>query len=207
MKKTVKKLRVNLRDQPALEPFETREIEQILQEAYEKSRARQEELLQATYEEAAQIMADAIKQARQEQRAELNKNRQVFTDTILQITREILQQVIPSQVNDILIDDLTTSIWTLGEDDVQRLNTIRGSLEDKSPIIDLNRRRAPLTIEQQSKLYNTFSALADKDGRNNQCMKWNPASSLGVRAHVETLYSITQSSPMWRIYAPRSTKF
>jgi len=30
------------------------EIEQILQEAYEKSRARQEELLQATYEEAAQ---------------------------------------------------------------------------------------------------------------------------------------------------------
>jgi len=56
------------------------EIEQILQEAYEKNKVKQEELLQATYEEAMQIMANAIQQAKQEQRAELNKNRQVFTD-------------------------------------------------------------------------------------------------------------------------------
>ena len=157
------------------------EIEQILQEAYEKSRARQEELLQATYEEAAQIMADAIKQARQEQRAELNKNRQVFTDTILQITGEILQQVIPPQVNDILIDDLTASIWNLGEDDVQRLNTIRGSLEEQMPIIDLTVVR-PLTIEQQSKLYNTFSALADKDVEIN--VEVEPRLIAGVRARI-----------------------
>jgi len=157
------------------------EIEQILQEAYEKNKAKQEELLQATYEEAMQIMANAIQQAKQEQRAELNKNRQVFTDAILQITKEILQQVIPPQVNDILIEELSKSIWNLGEDDVQRLNTIRGSLEEQTPMIALTVVR-PLTVEQEANLYNTFSALADKDVEIN--IEVDPSLIAGVRARV-----------------------
>ena len=68
----------------------------------------------------------------------------------------------PPEVHARLLDELNTSIWNLGKSDIRAVQSIRESLEDRAPILELS-VPTELTAEQRLKLTNTFNALADKE--------------------------------------------
>ena len=138
------------------------EIQKISDEAYSSSQLLQKTLLEATYEEANSIMMDAVQEARKEQLVDIRSNQIELVNAILAITKQTLITVTPPEVHARLLDELNTSIWNLGKSDIRAVQSIRESLEDRAPVLELS-VPTELTTEQRLKLTNTFNALADKE--------------------------------------------
>ncbi len=170
-----------------LQEIETRlanldaEIEKIADDAYQKSKRLQDDLLKATREDADRIMLEAVKEARKEQYVDLRKNQEKVVDAILRITANALDQVITPQVHDSLIEELNAKIWNLGKDDMRMVQTIRDSLAERTPTILLSVAE-PLGKDQQMKMLGTFNALADKD--IDLQVEIKPELIAGIKARV-----------------------
>ncbi len=138
------------------------ELQKISDEAYASTQSLQANLLEATRAEAETIMLDAVKEARKEQFVDIRHNQVELVSAILEITKQTLNSVMPPEVHNRLLDELTTSIWNLGKTDLSMVQNLRESLEDRIPTVELS---VPfeLTNEQRVKLINTFNALADKE--------------------------------------------
>jgi F-type H+-transporting ATPase subunit b len=138
------------------------EIEQITDEAYRNSQIQQKDLLNATQEEANQIMMDAISEARKEQEVDIKRSQMDLVNTVIKISNDTLSQVTPPKVHDELIDELSRTIWNMGKTNMRLVQTVRDSLVDRIPIVEISVPRE-LSTEQHMKLINTFNALADKE--------------------------------------------
>jgi len=139
-----------------------KEIEQITDEAYRNSQIQQKDLLNATQEEANQIMMDAISEARKEQEVDIKRSQMDLVNTVIKISNDTLSQVTPPKVHDELIDELSRTIWNMGKTNMRLVQTVRDSLGDRIPIVEISVPRE-LSTEQHMKLINTFNALADKE--------------------------------------------
>lgn len=139
-----------------------KEIQQISDEAYANSQVLQEELLQATREEAEQIMVDALQEARKEQLVDYKENQSKLVDTVLGVTAKTLRKALPPQVHERMLDELSSYIWNLGKTDMRLVESIRESLSERSALVELA-VPVPLTNEQYVKLFNTFNALVDDE--------------------------------------------
>ena len=138
------------------------EIQKISDEAYAGSQLLQKNLLEATYQEANAIMMDAVQEARKEQLVDIRSNQTELVNTILAITKQTLITVTAPEVHSRLIDELTNNIWNLGKSDIRAVQTIRESLESRTPVVEIS-VPTELTTDQRLKLINTFNALADKE--------------------------------------------
>ncbi|HBO34972.1 MAG TPA: hypothetical protein DD636_09640 [Anaerolineaceae bacterium] len=138
------------------------EIEQITDEAYRNSQIQQKDLLNATQEEANQIMMEAISEARKEQEVDIKRSQMDLVNTVIKISNDTLSQVTPPKVHDELIDELSRTIWNMGKTNMRLVQTVRDSLVDRIPIVEISVPRE-LSTEQHMKLINTFNALADKE--------------------------------------------
>jgi len=138
------------------------EIEQITDEAYRNSQIQQKDLLNATQEEANQIMMDAISEARKEQEVDIKRSQMDLVNTVIKISNDTLSQVTPPKVHDELIDELSRTIWNMGKTNMRLVQKVRDSLVDRIPIVEISVPRE-LSTEQHMKLINTFNALADKE--------------------------------------------
>jgi F-type H+-transporting ATPase subunit b len=139
-----------------------KEIEQITDEAYRNSQIQQKDLLNATQEEANQIMMEAISEARKEQEVDIKRSQMDLVNTVIKISNDTLSQVTPPKVHDELIDELSRTIWNMGKTNMRLVQTVRDSLVDRIPIVEISVPRE-LSTEQHMKLINTFNALADKE--------------------------------------------
>lgn len=139
-----------------------KEIQGITDTAYSHSQILQKELLDATREEANRIMMDAVHEARKEQLVDIKENQVQLVETVLTLTRTAIQKILPPQVHDDLLNELTGNIWNMGKTDMKLVEKIRDSLEARNAVVELSLPKAP-TQEQYVKLYNTFNALTDKD--------------------------------------------
>lgn len=138
------------------------EIEQITDAAYENSQIQQRDLLEATREEANQIMMEAVSEARKEQEVDIKRSQMDLVETVIKISKETLSQVTPPKVHDELIEELTRSIWNMGKTDMRMVQGLRDSLADRIPTVEVVVPRE-LSTEQEMKLVSTFNALADKE--------------------------------------------
>lgn len=138
------------------------EIQKISDEAYASSQLLQKNLLEATYEEANSIMLDAVKEARKEQLVDIRSNQIELVNIILVITKQTLIKATPPEIHIKLLDELLLSIWNFGKTDLRAVQSIRESIEGRSPVVEIT-VPTELTLEQRHKVINTFSALADKD--------------------------------------------
>jgi F-type H+-transporting ATPase subunit b len=157
------------------------EIEKIIDQAYVNSQSQQEELLEATRQEAESIMMEAIAEARKEQEVDIKRLQNELVETVIHISNETLREVIPPEVHDQLIEEVTRNIWNMARTDMRMVQNIRESLEERIPIVEVEVPRE-LTTEQQIKLLNTFNALTDKEVE----LKVNVRPELvsGIRARV-----------------------
>ncbi len=138
------------------------EIEKITDQAYVNSQSQQEELLEATRQEAESIMMEAVNEARKEQEVDIKRLQNDLVETVIHISNDTLREVIPPEVHDQLIDEMTRNIWNMGRTDMRMVQNIRESLEERIPTVEIEVPRE-LTTEQQMKLLNTFNALTDKE--------------------------------------------
>mgnify|MGYP000864411919 FL=1 len=138
------------------------EIQQITDAAYENSQIQQRDLLEATREEANQIMMEAVSEARKEQEVDIKRSQMDLVETVIKISKETLSQVTPPKVHEELIEELTRSIWNMGKTDMRMVQGLRDSLADRIPTVEVVVPRE-LSTEQEMKLVSTFNALADKE--------------------------------------------
>ena len=138
------------------------EIQQITDEAYENSQIQQKDLLDATREEANQIMMEAVSEARKEQEVEIKRSQMNLVDNVIAISNDTLARITPPKVHDELIEELSRTIWNMGKTDMRMVQGIRDSLADRIPTVEVAVPRE-LSAEQQMKLISTFNALADKE--------------------------------------------
>ena len=157
------------------------EIQQITDEAYENSQIQQRDLLEATREEANQIMMNAISEARKEQEVDFKRSQMDLVETIINITTDTLVRVTPESVHDDLIDELSRRIWNMGRDEMRIVQSLRDSLADRIPTVEVAVPRE-LTTEQQMKLVNTFNALTDKEVDIEISLQ--PELIAGIRARI-----------------------
>ncbi len=103
-----------------------------------------------------------MKEARKDQLVDLQQQQSKMVDVIMQLSSETVKKVLPVEVHNSLVSELATKIWDLGKTDMHRVNIIRESLSDRTPVVEVT-TPIPLTMEQQGNLIRTFSALADND--------------------------------------------
>ena len=138
------------------------EIQKITEDAYDNSQILQRDLLEATRVEAKQIMMDAVTESRKEQEVDIKRLQSNLVETVIHLTNETLVQVTPAKAHDELLDEMTRTIWNMGKTDIRMVNSIRESLAERIPTVEVFVPRE-LSTEQYMKLLNTFNALADKE--------------------------------------------
>jgi F0F1-type ATP synthase membrane subunit b/b' len=157
------------------------EIQRITDEAYENSQIQQRNLLEATRQEANQIMLEAVSESRKEQEVDIKRLQSNLVDSVINISNDTLRQVAPVKVHEELIEELTRNIWNMGKKDMRMVQGIRDSLAERIPTVEVTVPQE-LTTEQQMKLLNTFNALADKEVELEIQIK--PELVSGIRARI-----------------------
>lgn len=157
------------------------EIEKITDQAYVSSQVQQKALLEATRQEADNIMMEAVAEARKEQEVDIKRLQNDLVETVISISDDALREVVPPQVHDNLIDEMTSNIWNMGRNDMRMVQNIRESLEERIPTVEIEVPRE-LTTEQRMKLLSTFNALTDKEVELEVTIR--PELVSGIRARV-----------------------
>lgn len=157
------------------------EIQRITDEAYENSQILQRDLLEATRVEANQIMMDAVNESRKEQEVDIKRMQVDLVDTVMHLVNDSLQEVTPPVAHDKLIEEMTSTIWSMGKNDMSLVQNIRESLAERIPTVEVFVPRE-LSAEQQIKLLNTFNALADKEVELEVTVQ--PELVAGIKARI-----------------------
>lgn len=160
------------------------EIEARLEEAYQKAQSESEALLLETQKEAEKIIRDAEKEAEKRQSLEMEELEQELVDTILNISSQVLSKSTPDKIHEKLIQDLNQEIWDMGKSDMPQVRTIRDSLSERTPTVNVVSAKE-LTPEQQRSLVRTFSALADRNV--NMEIEIDPELIAGIRLRMGDL--------------------
>jgi F-type H+-transporting ATPase subunit b len=138
------------------------EIDIRLQEAYKQAQAESEALLEITQKEAEKILLEAEIEAERRQQQEIEELHEELVNTILNISGQVLIKSTPVVIHDNLVDELIEEIWDLGKRDMRQVRSIRESLADRTPTVQVASANE-LSPDQQRTLIRTFSALADRN--------------------------------------------
>lgn len=138
------------------------EIEDRLQDAYKQAQAESEALLEITQKEAEKILLEAEIEAERRQKQEIEELHEELVETILDISGQVLIKTTPSVIHDNLLEELIEEIWDLGKRDMRQVRSIRESLADRTPSVQVASAKE-LSPDQQRNLIRTFSALADRN--------------------------------------------
>ena len=160
------------------------EIETRLEEAYQKAQAESESLLEETQKEAEKIIRDAEREAEKRQSLEMEELEHELVDTILNISSQVLSKTTPDKTHEKLIEELNQEIWDMGKSDMPQVRTIRESLSERTPTVNVVSAKE-LTPDQQRSLVRTFSALADRNV--NMEIEINPELIAGIRLRMGDL--------------------
>ncbi len=138
------------------------EIENHIRIAQQQLQSESESLLDATQLEAEKILLDAEKEVNKFQKQEASIFHENLVQSVLQISSEVLHKTTPPIVHDNLVEELVKEIWDLGKTDMRHVKTVRDSLAERVPTVNIVTAKE-LTQDQQRSLMRTFGALADRD--------------------------------------------
>lgn len=160
------------------------EIENRLEESYQKAQAERESLIEATHEEAKRILSEAEKEASKRQQQEMEELEEKLVETILDVSAQVLKRTTPDVVHENLVSELDAEIWDLGKSDMRQVRSIRDSLTERIPTVR-NTSARELSPDQQRSLIRTFSALADSNV--NMEIEVDPELIAGIRVRIGDL--------------------
>jgi F0F1-type ATP synthase membrane subunit b/b' len=131
--------------------------EQIRQEADQE----REHILREAQAEVEQVLVEAQADAYRVRQQAVESFQSDLVDAILDVSGIVIGNVLPEQVHDALVRQLSTRIWELGRTDIQRVESLRQSLGQREPTAHITAAQS-LTVEQQGLMARTLTALADR---------------------------------------------
>ncbi len=156
----------------------------IITEAQDQAEARRAEILEEARAEALRILSEAQVDAVRLKQQAVDEFHDELLQAVLDVSALVIERVAPQELHDRMLKQLTDRIWELGRREMQRVETLRRALGERTPTV-FARTARPLSPEQQGLLVRTFSALADRNV--NLDIRVDPAMGLGVRVRIGDL--------------------
>lgn len=153
----------------------------IIAEAQEQAEGERKALLEEALAEAERILVEAHADARRLRQQAIEDFHDDVLDVILEISGQVIGRTAPPEVHDALVQQLNDRIWELGRSEMQRVETIRRSLGERTPTAHVTSAQ-PLSAEQQGQLARTFTALADR--HINLELRTEPNLAAGLRVRL-----------------------
>ncbi len=153
----------------------------IINQAQEKADAEREQLLQEAEAEAEQILERAQTDTLALKKQTLAEFHDELLDTILEISGQVMHRVAPTELQEVLVEQLKDRIWEMGRSDMERVEKIRSGLGERTPTAHITTAQ-PLSPDQQGSLVRTLSALADRNV--NLEMDTDPSLAAGLRIRL-----------------------
>ncbi|MDJ0755266.1 MAG: F0F1 ATP synthase subunit delta [Ardenticatenaceae bacterium] len=138
------------------------ERDSLLAQAEEESREEKALLLAAARQEADQIHLRAESAADRWRSEMVQQYETELIDTVFTVSRGLLSRTTPVAVHERMVENLAIKVAQLGREDMTRVREIRRSLSGRQATVFIE-TALPLNTEQQHRLLQTFTALADKD--------------------------------------------
>ena len=157
------------------------EVAAIIATAREQAEAEQRVLLQETQAEVERFLVEAHADAHRLRQQAVDESHDNLLDAILEISGWAIGRTAPPEAHDALVQQLSDRIWELGRSEMERVETFRRSLGDRTPTAYVTTAR-PLSPEQQGLLARTFTALADR--HVNLELKTDPALAAGIKVRL-----------------------
>lgn len=153
----------------------------IISKAQQQAEAARATLLQHTQAEVERILAEAHVDAHQWRQKTVNDFHDELIEAILDISGWVIGRIATPQLHEALVQQLNDHIWDMGRNGIQEVETIRRSLKDRAPVAYVATAQ-PLSAEQQNRLADTFTALADHNVKLE--LQIDPNLRCGVRARL-----------------------
>jgi F-type H+-transporting ATPase subunit b len=137
------------------------EAANIVALAQDRAQQRQQELLQEAREEVEQILVEAQADAYRVRRQSVETFHRDLVEAVLDVSGMVIGNVLPENVHDALVRQLSERIWEMGRTEIQRVEAFRSSLGEREPTAHVVTAES-LNVEQQGLMARTFTALADR---------------------------------------------
>jgi len=141
-------------------------------------------LVQEAHAEVERILAEAQMDAYRLKRQSVSEFHDEVLEAILEISGLVIGRVAPEELHGSMVDQLCSSVWELGQNDMRRVDALRRSLGERTPTV-VARTAQALSPEQQGLVVRTFSALADRSV--NIDLKVEPTLGLGMQIRLGDL--------------------
>lgn len=153
----------------------------IIATAREQAEAERKALLQEAQAEIEHILTEAHADAHRLRQRAVDESHDALLDAILEISGWVIGRTAPPEMHDALVQQLSDRVWELGRSEMERVETLRRALGDRTPTAYVTTAR-PLSPEQQGLLARTFTALADR--HVNLELKTDPALAAGIQVRL-----------------------
>jgi len=173
------------------------QVEEILGEARERMKEIRQSTIENAHQEAERIMKAASSEAVQLQEKAVKDHMEEVLNTIRKVSQRVIRETAPDEVHDQLVQNLNDRIWQLGSKEMDQVEAIRRSLDERSPTVFVESAR-PLEDGQIRELRETLSALIDQDVDLE--IKTEPDLISGLQVRVgDTLINSTLAAKLDKI--------
>ena len=156
----------------------------IIAEAQDQAALERVNLLKEAQAEVERVLTEAYADAYHIRQQAVDEFHGELLQAILDVSGLVIGQVAPQQLHDSMVKQLYDRIWELGRSEMQRVETLRASLGDRTPTVVAHSAK-PLSREQQGHLVRTFTALADRNV--NLDLQTDPTLGLGMHVRIGDL--------------------
>ena len=172
-------------------------VEEILGEARERMEEIRRSTIANARREAERILKAASSEAGQLQEKAVSDHMEEILDAIREISQRVIRETSPDEVHARLVQDLNDRIWQLGSGEMDQVEAIRRSLDERSPTVFVESAR-PLDDGQVKELRKTLSALIDQEVDLER--ETDPDLISGLRVRVgDTLINSTLAAKLDKI--------
>ncbi len=138
------------------------QVDEILSEAQERMEEIRRSTINTARQEAERIIKAAASESGQLQEKAVSDHMDEILDAIREVSQRVIRETTPDEVHNRLVVELNDRIWQLGSGEMDQVQAIRRSLDERSPTVFAESAR-PLDEKQDRELRDTLSALIDKE--------------------------------------------
>ena len=178
------------------------QISDIVNDAQDRLEETRRVIIGSARREAERILKEASVEAQQLQQKAVSDHMEQLVQAIRDISGSVIRESAPAEIHDNLVKQLNDRIWKLGNKEMDQVETIRRSLDERSPTVFVETAHE-LDVHHQQDLMRTLTALIDRDVELE--LKTNPDLILGIRVRVgDTIINNSVAAQLDEILASAS---
>lgn len=136
-------------------------LSEILREARQQLEQERRDILDAARKAADQVIRQSQEETREVQLQQVEAFHEDLLGTITGIVGRLFSELAPAELHARMVEELNDRVWDMGRKEMDRVEGVRRSLSERDPTVEVTTAQ-PLQPEQQRRLVQTFSAVADQ---------------------------------------------